>query len=80
CYGKCMPSADCVDSDGGINEFVQGVVTTAYSAGSTNSFVDTCWSDGMSVIEYYCDLAVGSSTVASMVMQCPNGCSNGACF
>ncbi len=61
----------CSDSDGGIDLNKRGSVAVA-----TNPFprTDSCVSPDL-IKEYYCQ----GKKPASLVQQCPNGCSDGAC-
>ena len=73
--GAANPSTQaCLDSDGGINLDVAGVVT--YNG---QSYADVCSGLGSStgITEYYCSRDAKATSAAS----CPSGkvCSNGAC-
>ncbi|MEM4663157.1 MAG: hypothetical protein QXM75_03995 [Candidatus Diapherotrites archaeon] len=67
--GGSSGGAQCTDSDGGMNYFVQG--TLRY--GNTTA-TDKCQSSNF-LVEYFCD----KDQPATSTVQCQYGCSNGAC-
>jgi len=79
CKNRCTQPAvqsTCTDTDGGIDVYTQ-------STGQLDNFPaqqEFC-STGNSVYEFYCSrLSSGLWELASRVMDCPNGCQNGACL
>ena len=73
--GRCQPGPApiCTDTDGGIIPTIQGKIFL----GSIYKAVDSCTgTNNMSVNEYYC---VGPSNYTSTIMDCSEGCYNGAC-
>ena len=62
-------TVSCVDSDGGINEYIYGKVTENIYA----SYYDTC--EGNQLKEWYC-LPSGKSY---QYVNCPAGCADGVC-
>ncbi len=78
--GKVVASSSCVDSDGGKNYNVTGVVS--YDG---KNYTDFC-SEGSNkvLMERYCLSNGQRDTYGNMHMngyyECPNGCKNGACL
>lgn len=76
--------AGCIDSDGGVEIYIKGVLTSA----SGSSHTDYCYNDdypsdydiennsGHSVIEMFC---TDEGIIGAETFGCPNGCENGAC-
>lgn len=66
-------SADCTDSDGGINYYIKGATSGVSDDGIWNR-VDYC--DGGKVTEYNCN---ENNPQDGAGFDCPNGCVDGAC-
>jgi len=79
CNNRCTPlitTSSCTDSDGGINIYEQ---STGLLGGSVEQ-KEFCSSEN-SVYEFYCNRQdSGVWELASQVINCPNGCTNGACI
>jgi len=76
--GACKSSAssaNCTDSDGGINFNVKGTVQTKDSI-STGSYYDLCWNGGNELHEWSCNGTQAKETIYA----CPDGCQDGACI
>jgi hypothetical protein len=70
---QTQPSnATCIDSDGGLNYYVEGVINYTNEDGESFSSADVCNSEGF-LVEGFC----GPNTIS---YSCPNGCLNGACL
>lgn len=65
---------NCYDTDGGYNIFEKGYLKTK---NGYNDKEDYC--DGDRIIEYECNLDENYSSGFSHGLNCPNGCSDGAC-
>ncbi len=75
--GACVNSTApvCTDSDGGLNYYAFGNITSGNLASSVGIREDTCVGGG-SLREMFCLNNNGTP----QLYQCPNGCSNGACI
>jgi hypothetical protein len=83
-------TAFCNDSDGGVNYSTAGTITTdaygwsssisdtckAYTSGGLYQDVNSCTGTSCWIQEYSCS---GSAPIRNTTVNCPNGCSNGAC-
>lgn len=73
--GSVVSSTKCVDSDGGINQYVKGSVSTC--ADDTCSFKGEDVCDANYVVEYYC---TNFGKVANSLSKCTFGCYDGECL
>jgi len=71
-------TANCTDTDGGLNYNVKGTITSKYSNGTPYTASDSCYNGSSTLIEYTCQLNGQGNNNVSFV--CPNGCSDGACL
>lgn len=71
-------TANCTDTDGGLNYNVKGTITSKYSDGTPYTASDSCYNGSSTLIEYTCQLTGQGNNNVSFV--CPNGCSDGACL
>jgi len=76
--GACKTESPrtCEDSDGGIDYYTKGIMTTTDDI-STGKYYDLCWNDSDVLHEWYCG---EDKTAKKKVYTCSNGCSNGACI
>ena len=73
---NCGSSQPCTDTDGGINYFVKGTVTTSNGVSRTDYCTDEPWGGHMAnLIEYVCE----NNQRMVYGYDCPNGCVNGRC-
>ena len=73
-----VKTTDCVDSDNGLDYSTYGTITTAdYTEDTTQSWGDSCYSNGLTLAEWYCD---ENYEKQQEIYNCPNGCSEGACL
>ncbi len=74
CVNVTAPSNQtCIDSDGGLNYYVKGNLTTSVVPGT--NFEDYCLHNNL--IERHCLSSDPNNFTVNY--SCPNGCSNGAC-
>ena len=76
-YFSILSPTTCSDSDGGLNYYTQGKVTSC-NLGMTlicNVLYDSCQHNG-NLREYYCD----GQQAKYVDYTCPYGCGNGACL
>ena len=77
--GNVVVESACDDSDGGIDESVQGTITGPDAYGGNNSlesnYVDRCENNSM-LLEFSC----GSEGIIGMNLSCAEGCSDGVCL
>jgi len=72
-------SAQCTDTDGGVNYYQKGVVTSLnyYGTGENLTQTDACEDNGIYLQEKWCsEDGIG---ISGNEFQCPNGCVNGVC-
>ncbi len=68
----------CVDSDGGLNYTVKGIV----NVNGLTSYIDNCTADSITVLEYYCNTTTNESAFVEKSCKSINTsyiCSAGAC-
>ncbi|PIN78260.1 hypothetical protein COV16_06180 [Candidatus Woesearchaeota archaeon CG10_big_fil_rev_8_21_14_0_10_34_8] len=65
----------CSDSDDGKDYYIKGIIRGNTEDGYTGSWGDSCYSNNVNLIEWYCEEGVAKQEVVS----CSNGCSSGAC-
>ena len=73
-----VKTTDCLDSDNGLDYSMYGTITTTdYEEGTSQSWGDSCYSNGITLAEWYCD---ENYEKQQEIYTCPNGCSDGACL
>jgi hypothetical protein len=77
-------SAQCTDSDGGINPYVKGQIVGPIGPGEGSNGWDYCYNgEGTSISttgKYLLEWSCTSDGAANWtIYQCPNGCKDGAC-
>jgi len=77
-------SAQCSDSDGGVNPYVKGQIVGPIGPGEGSNGWDYCYNGegtpisttGKYLLEWSC---TSSDAADQTIYQCPNGCKDGAC-
>ena len=78
--GACLNEGSCKDYDGGKEPYI---ASHTYGKGTAGYFVDSydeCFTDSagtVRVVEYTCK---DNTNLQAWSIECPNGCSNGACI
>ncbi len=73
CLNVTTPNVTCIDSDGGLNYYTFGNITSGDLVSSVGIREDICLNN--SLREMFCYNNLGTP----QLYDCPNGCSNGAC-
>ncbi|MBI5002045.1 hypothetical protein HZC31_01525 [Candidatus Woesearchaeota archaeon] len=73
-----VKTTDCAESDNGLDYSTYGTITTTdYEEGTSQSWGDSCYSNEVTLAEWYCD---ENYEKQQEIYNCPNGCSDGACL
>ncbi|MCG2689659.1 pilin, partial [Candidatus Parcubacteria bacterium] len=78
---KPTPSAaDCQDTDFGNDTFVKGAVKLIKPGEQfPSTFIDYCFSDGVNIVEGWCQYGLSGDFIKTQTFSCKYGCFDGAC-
>lgn len=75
--GVVSAQESCIASDGGINYYVRGTVTSYNYFGTGEDIIKEDYCDGDYLYEFFCD---DKGVVTGKEFKCPRGCKDGACI